>query len=170
MDVSNEKTDESNNSQKDFSYIIDYYQKSEMANELDGAIFIIYRFTDKYKDYMDVLKGCLENIVKIHLRFELSHAYHPKIYVENNYLMIFEQGRYKEPTQMEDDINEVLLGMIEGKVKCDNYKDIVKSYKMKNVKIIEKNPASHFNKFIEETNNIQNEEEKYLKKNFLKAF
>ena len=71
---SNDDKSNTNNSQKDFSYIIDYFQKSNMQNELDGAIFIIYRFEDKFKDYMDVLKGCLENIAKIQLRFELSHA------------------------------------------------------------------------------------------------
>ena len=162
----------SDNSRKDFSYIIDYYQKSNMPNELDGGIFIIYRFDDKFIDYMDVLKGCLENIAKIHLRFELSHSYHPKIYVENNFLMIFEQGRYKEPTEMEDDINEVLLGMIKGKIKCDNYKDIVKSYKMKNKEITEKNPANLFNYFISEGNSNENERGKnnYIKKKFPKTF
>ena len=141
-----------------------------MENELDGGIFIIYRFEDKYKKYMDVLKGCLENIAKIYLRFEYSHAYHPKIYVENNFLMIFEQGLYKEPTEMEDDINEVLLGMIQGKIKCDNYKDIVKSYNMKKEDILEKNPINLFNEFISSTN--KNEEEKYqiikYPKNFVK--
>ena len=169
IDTSNNSKN-SNNSQKDFSYIIDYYQKSNMPNELDGGIFIIYRFDDKFKDYMDVLKGCLENIAKIYLRFELSHSYHPKIYVENNFLMIFEQGRYREPTEMEDEINEVILGMIEGKIKCDNYKDIVKSYKMKNIEIFEKNPANLFNQFIDEGNSNENENNNYLKKKFPKNF
>ena len=170
-DSSNEEKSNSNNSHKDFSYIIDYYQKSNMPNELDGAIFIIYRFDDKFKDYMDVLKGCLENIAKIHLRFELSHAYHPHIYLENNFFMIFEQGRFKEPTEMEDEINEILLGMIKGDIKCDNYKDIVKSYKLKYKEMFEKNPANLFNQFISGNNNNEKENNiKYIKKKFPKNF
>ena len=140
------------NSKKDYSYIIDYYQKSTMADELDGAIFIIYRFDDEFKDYMDVFKGCLENIGKIYLRFEYSHAYHPKVYVENNFLMIFEQGRYREPIEYEDEINEVIYKMLKGEVKCHNYKDIVKSYKMKNNEINNKSPENLFNGFISRVN------------------
>ena len=168
-DLSN---NESNNNQKkkDFSYIIDYYQKSEMPDEYDGAILIMYRFEDKYKKYMDVLKGCLENIVKIYLRFEYCNAYHQEIYVDNNFLIIFEQGRYKEPFEMEDDINEVLLGMIQGKIKCDNYKDIIKSYSMKKEEIPEKNPTNLFNEFISATNKNEEKKHKNIKypKNFLK--
>jgi hypothetical protein len=139
-------------SKKDYSYIIDYYQKSTMPDELDGAIFIIYRFDDEFKDYMDVFKGCLENIGKIYLRFEYSHAYHPKVYVENNFLMIFEQGRYREPIEYEDEINEVIFKMLKGEVKCHNYKDIVKSYKMKNNEIKDKSPENLFNGFISRVN------------------
>ena len=139
-----------------------------MVNERDGGIFIIYRFEDKFKDYMNVLKGCLEKIVKINLRFKYSHSYHPKIYFENNFLMIFEQGRYKEPTQMEDEINEVLLGMIKGNIKCDNYKDIVKSYKLKQSKK-EKNPLSLFKKFIGRDDD-ENDDNDYLEKKMPKSF
>lgn len=168
-DKSNSNKESSNDYLKqEFSYIIDYYQKSTMINEYDGGIFIIYKFEDKFKDYMNVLKGCLENIGKIYLRFKYSHSYHPKIYVENNFFMIFEQGRYKEPAEMEDDINEVLLGMIKGNVKCENYKDIIKSYKIKPLDIIEKNPLNLFNSFISEKN--ENENINYLKKKFPKSF
>ena len=157
------------NSKNDYSYIIDYYQKSTMINELDGAIFIIYKFEDEFKDYMEVFKGCLENIGKIYLRFEYSHAYHPKIYVENNFLMIFEQGRYREPIEYEDEINEVLLKMIKGDVKCHNYKDIVKSYKMKNIEIREKNPENLFNEFISR-NSDEGSNNDYSNINFPKTF
>ena len=153
---------------KKFPFIVDYYQKSTMTSERDGGIFIIYRFEDKFKDYMNVLKGCLEKIVKINLRFKYSHSYHPKIYYENNFLMIFEQGRYKEPTEMEDEINEVLLEMIKGNIKCDNYKDIVKSYKLKQGNK-EKNPLSLFNKFIGR-DDYENEDNDYLKKKMPKSF
>ena len=69
---------------------------------------------------------------------------------------------------MEDDINEVLLGMIQGKIKCDNYKDIVKSYKMKKEDIIEKNPTNLFTEFISTTN--KNEEKKHQKIKYPKNF
>ena len=166
--IKNSDTPKSGKKRNKFSFIVDYYQKSTMVNERDGGIFIIYRFEDIFKDYMNVLKGCLEKIVKINLRFKYSHSYHPKIYLENNFLMIFEQGRYKEPTQMEDEINEVLSGMIEGNIKCDNYKDIVKSYKLKQGKK-EKNPLSLFKKFIGR-DDFENEDNDYIKKKMPKSF
>ena len=168
IEIKNSKPTKSEGKRNKFSYIVDYYQKSTMVNERDGGIFIIYRFEDKFKDYMNVLKGCLEKIVKINLRFKYSHSYHPKIYFENNFLMIFEQGRYKEPTQMEDEINEVLLGMIKGNIKCDNYKDIVKSYKLKQGKK-EKNPLSLFKKFIGRDDD-ENDDNDYLEKKMPKSF
>ena len=167
-DVKNSDSPKTEKQRKKFPFIVDYYQKSTMVNERDGAIFIIYRFEDNFKDYMNILKGCLEKIVKINLRFKYSHSYHPKIYFENNFLMIFEQGRYKEPTQMEDEINEVLLGMIKGNIKCDNYKDIVKSYKLKQGQK-EKNPLSLFKKFIG-IDDGENDDNDYLKKKMPKSF
>ena len=158
-------------SKKDFSFIVDYYQKSTMPNELDGGIFILYKYEEKFNQYMEILKGCLESISKIYLRFELFHAYHPHIYVEKNFFMIFEQGRHKEVTQMEDEINEILLGMINGKIKCDNYKDIIKSYRIKTENINEKNPENLFKEFISEGNNNENENGiNYTKIKFPKKF
>ena len=85
--------------------------------------------------------------------------------------MIFEQGRFKELTEMEDEINEILLGMIKGDIKCDNYRDIVKSYKMKYREIYEKNPTNLFNQFISGNNNNEKENSiKYTKKKFPKNF
>ena len=59
---------------------------------------------------MDILYGCLENIGMINLRFNYSNAYRPKFEIYNNNIYIYEQGKFKEIPQMEDDINEVLLG------------------------------------------------------------
>ena len=71
-------------------------------------------------------------------------------------LIIYEQGKYKEIPQMEDDINEVLLGMLNGNVKCENYKDIVKSYKLKGEEKIEKTPEYLFNNFIVKEDRYKN--------------
>ena len=133
---------------KEQNYIIDYYQKSEMKRELDGAIFVIYRFKEKLNDYMQIFKGCMDAITRVNLRLKYMHSYHPNIFVENNFFMIFEQGRYKEPNEMEEEIDQLLLDIIEGKIVCENYNDIVKSFKTKQETIIEKNPDNLFNEFI----------------------
>ena len=133
---------------KEQNYIIDYYQKSEMKRELDGAIFVIYRFKEKLNDYMHIFKGCMDAITRVNLRLKYMHSYHPNIFVENNFFMIFEQGRYKEPNEMEEEIDQLLLDIIEGKIVCENYNDIVKSFKTKQETIIEKNPDNLFNEFI----------------------
>ena len=62
--------------------------------------------------------------------------------------MIFEQGRYKEPTIMEKEIDKLLYDLIQGKITCQNYEDIVTSFKIKEEEIIEKNPANLFNEFV----------------------
>ena len=172
--VNSQKSDSKNNTQKDLPYIITYYQKSNMPNEKDGAIIIYFKFEDKYKDYMDVLKSCLQNIFNIHLKFELSHSFNPKIYIINDNLIFYEQGRYKEPTEMEDEINQVLSEMLIGFINCDNYENIVQSYKLKNREIFEKNPENLFNRFIsDDNNNINNGNiynNKYAKIKFPKTF
>ena len=137
-----------NNNNKEYNYIVDYYQKSEMDRELDGAIFVIYRFKPELNDYMLILKSCMDAITRVNLRLEKMHSYHPKIYVENNFFMIFEQGRYKEPTIMEKEIDKLLYDLIQGKITCQNYEDIVTSFKIKEEEIIEKNPANLFNEFV----------------------
>ena len=52
--------------------------------------------------------------------------------------MIYEQGRYKEPHEMEEEIDQLLLDIIDGKIVCENYNDIVTSFKTKQDLIIEK--------------------------------
>ena len=139
------------------SFIYNYYQKSAMPNEVDNGIVVMYEYDEEYEKYMDILHGCLDNIAMINLRFNYSNAYHPRIYFKKQLLIIYEQGKYKEIPQMEDDINEVLLGMLNGNVKCENYNDIVKSYKLKGEKKKKKTPEYLFNKFIEDKDgNINN--------------
>ena len=74
---------------KEFNYLIDYYQKSEMKSELDGAIFVIYRFQENLNDYFQIFKGCMDAITRVNLRLEKTHSYYPNIFVENNFFMIY---------------------------------------------------------------------------------
>ena len=84
------------------------------------------------------------------LRFKYSNAYTPQIYIDNNYLYIYEQGKYKEVTEMEDDINTVLSEMMSGKLKCENFDDIIDSYYINRYTKKERTPDNLFNDFIEE--------------------
>jgi len=145
---------ENNNLKLGNSFVVNYYQKSTMLEEVDNGILVIYKYDDKYKDYMDILYGCLENIGMINLRFNYSNAYRPKFEIYNNNIYIYEQGKFKEIPQMEDDINEVLLGMLNGNVKCENYADIVNSYKLKSNGKIEKTPEYLYFKLLEEEVNL----------------
>ena len=132
----------------DNSYVINYYQKSKLVNEVDNSILVIYKYDDKYKQYMSVLYGCLNNIGLITLRFNYSNAYSPSFMIIPNYIYIFEQGRYKQVTQMEDDINEVLLKIINGNIQCENYHDIIESFKLKGSENKEKTYNTLFNDYI----------------------
>ena len=152
--------------EKEQNYIIDYYQKSEMKRELDGAIFVIYRFKEKLNDYMQVFKGCMDAITRVNLRLKYMHSYHPSIFVENNFFMIYEQGRYKEPHEMEEEIDQLLLDIIDGKIVCENYNDIVTSFKTKQDLIIEKNPENLFNEFITGTFTNDENVNAYLESEF----
>ena len=131
----------------DSSYIINYYEKPNLSNEIDNAIVVLYEYDKKFSKYMNLLTSCLSNIAMIYLRFNYSNAYTPNIHYNNKYLFIEEQGRYKEVTQMEDDINDVLFRMINGDIQCENYAEIVESYKLKDVKKTEKNIDILFHNF-----------------------
>ena len=62
--------------------------------------------------------------------------------------MILEQGRYKSVGEMEDDINKVLFGMLNGTIKCENYEDIIESHKVKVNEKREKTSDNLFNEFV----------------------
>ena len=151
---------------KEFNYIIDYYQKSEMKKELDGAIFVMYRFKDNLTEYMEIFKSCMDAIARVNLRLKLLHSYHPNIFVENNFFMLYEQGRYKEPNQMEEEIDQLLLDIINGNITCENYNDIVTSFKTKQDEVIEKNQNNLFNEFITGTFTNDENVNKYLEGDF----
>ena len=175
-DNNNENKNEENNNknievnkqynEKEQNYIIDYYQRSEMKRELDGAIFVVYRFKENLNDYMQILKGCMDAITRVNLRLKYMHSYHPSIFVENNFFMIYEQGRYKEPHEMEEEIDQLLLDIIDGKIVCENYNDIVTSFKTKQDLKIEKNPENLFNEFITGTFTNDENVNAYLESEF----
>ena len=108
-------------------YVISYYQKSELTNEIDNAIIVDYKFDRNMTNYANVFMQCLYNIGMIYLRFNYSNGYGVTIYRYDDSVIIYEQGRYREVTQMEDDINKVFQGMLSGEIQCENYKDIVDS-------------------------------------------
>ena len=132
----------------DTPYVINYYEKSKLEKEIDNSILVVYKYDEIYDKYSKILQACLKNIGMTSLRFNYSDAYAPSISVYLNHIYIYEQGRYKEVTQMEDDINEVLLGMINGNIKCENYNDIIRSFKLKGEKKSEKTYISLFNDYI----------------------
>ena len=166
----NQKCDNKEQKRKEFNYVIDYYQKSEMKRELDGAIFVIYRFKENLNDYMQIFKNCMDAITRVNLRLEKSHSYHPNLFVENNFFMLYEQGRYKEPNKMEEEIDELLLDIINGKIVCENYNDIVTSFKTKQDEKIEKNIDNLFNEFITGTFTNDENVNSYLESDFPDTF
>ena len=112
----------------------------------------------------------MDAITRVNLRLEKTHSYHPNIFVENNFFMIFEQGRYKEPHIMEEEIDELLLDIINGKIICENYNDIVTSFKTKKDEKIEKNIDNLFNEFITGTFTNDENVNSYLESDFPENF
>ena len=131
------------------SFVYNFYQKSNTS--IDNSVLVIYNINNNtyYSKYINVLQGCLLKIGMTSLRFNYTNAYSPSIMVLPDRISIYEQGRYKEITQMEDDINEVILGMINGNIQCENYEDIIKSYKLKSSNKIEKTYKTLFRDFVD---------------------
>ena len=135
--------------EKTDNYIINYYQQSEMEGEVDNGIFIDYAVEGKISPYLDLLVNCLNSIFYKELRFELSNSYDPSIMSLGTDLVIFEQGRYKNLLDMENDINTVIYNILNGKIKCDNYSEIIESMNLESSTKPEKTPDYLFNKFVE---------------------
>ena len=128
--------------------IINYYQKSNLTTEFDNGIILIYTFDENYQDYMNIFSKCfLGNALSI-LRLNFSNSYSPRVFIENGGFIIFEQGRYKSIGEMEDDINIVLFGMLNGTFQCENYEDIIESHKIKVEEKKEKTSDNLFNEFV----------------------
>ena len=134
-------------------YIINYYQKSEMIEEADNSILVTYSYEKKYWVVLLIFERCLIGPSKKILRFENSNTYSPKVFLNDNYFGIFEQGRYKEVFEMEDDINDFLYKVINGEIQCPGYFEIIQSFINDNQNIKkEKTPDNLFDKFIDVEN------------------
>ena len=107
--------------------VVNYYQKSEM-NVPQNGIIVVYEFPENYTKYIEIFRGCFQAIALNYLQFNYTNAYNPSIKIENNIFQIFEQGLYKEVDEMEDDINQVLFDVFEGKINFSNYDEILESY------------------------------------------
>ena len=156
---------QSNLKNEENSFIINYYEKSNKLDVPDNSILVKYKFEMKYLGLMVVLSSCMNAYAVPLLRFNYSDAYTPQIYVKDNFLNIYERGRYKEIDGMEDDINKVIYYMINGSLECPNYEDIVKSYIIKGDNKVDKTPEYLFEAFIEKLypNNFKNlKKEEYL--------
>ena len=145
------------------SFVINYYTKSNLKSVIDNSIVIRYKFDQKYRYYFNVLMGCLNNIAMIYLRFNYSHSYSPRILMyineKNEFsLVLYEQGRYKEVTEMEEDINGLILGMLNGSIQCENYNNIVESYKIEEVRKFEKSYDNSLFQFFQERDEEDQEE------------
>ena len=133
------------------SYIINYYEKSKFLDIPDNSILVVYQYEQKYLGVMNVLSACMKMFAVPLLRFNYSNAYTPEITTANNrYLFIFERGKYKGIDGMEDDINQVIYDMLNGKYKVPNYLDIVKSFILQGNDKVDKTPDYLFDSFLEE--------------------
>ena len=147
------------------SYVINYYTKSNLTSVIDNSIIVRYKFDSKYQNKIFVLMGCLSNIAMIYLRFNYSHSYSPQLFVYVNgkdeySLIIYEQGRYKEVTEMEADINDLIKGILNGTIQCENYNTIVESHQIKEEEYIEKSyDNSYYNFFYDDYEDEEEEEE-----------
>ena len=144
--------------EKTDNYVINYYQQCEMEGEVDNGIFIDYEVEETISPYLDLLEKCLKSIFNKELRFELSNSYDPSIMSLGTDLIIFEQGRYKNLLDMENDINTVIYNILNGKIKCDNYSEIIESLNLESSTKPEKTPDYLFNKFVEKkmVSNLKN--------------
>ena len=147
-------------------YIINYYQKSEMLDEVDNSILVKYHYEKKYQKLLKVFTACMEMVGIPLLRFNYSNSYKPAIFLDQEYFNILERGKYKEVDGMEDDINKVIYGVINGDIDCPNYANILKSYSLKGSEKIEKTPDNLFElfKYDFELRKLKaEEEEEFLK-------
>ena len=127
----NFKIFKTNKLKEESPFIINYYEKSNLVYNIENAIMVVYKFDQKYSKYKDIFLECFLNTGFIYLRFNYSNTYGLSAYYSSDYLYIYEHGRYKEVTEMEDDINKFIKGMLDGSIQCENYKDIIESYNIK---------------------------------------
>ena len=129
-------------------FVTNYYEQSKMEREVENGLLVMYEIKEEYQQYINVLIGCLESISLEHLRYKKSNTYKPVIQYLDNTLYIYEQGNYKDISQMEDDLNTVLKEMIEENIQCEHYTDFVDSYEIEEINKKEKTPSYLFDNWI----------------------
>ena len=90
-----------------------------MPKEVDNGILVIYEYDEKYKNYMDILKGCFDNIAMINLDLIIQMHIIQEFLLMNQEIYYLSLSKENvEMSQMQGDINEILLGMLKGNVLC----------------------------------------------------
>ena len=135
-----------NNNNEESTYVKNFYLKSTYDDPRNGII-VGYKVPEEYDIYFKIFASCLIIPSFEYLRFNRTNAYTPDISYENKLFLIYEAGVTKEVDVMEDDINNFLLDIIEGKIKSSNYERIRESYLVNQIKI-EKTFDTLFDQFI----------------------
>ena len=140
-----------NNNNEESTYVKNFYLKSTYDDPRNGII-VGYKVPEEYDIYFKIFASCLIIPSFEYLRFNRTNAYTPsiiydKIY-DNKLFLIYEAGVTKEVDVMEDDINNFLLDIIEGKIKSSNYERIRESYLVNQEIKIEKTFDTLFDQFI----------------------
>ena len=136
--------------------VVNYYQKSTSEDPKNGII-VAYEFPKNFTNYINIFRACFWIIELNYLRFNYTNAYTPLALTDENNFIILEKGLYKEVDQMEDDIDRVLLGTLEGKINVSNYKEIVESYTTQEKAKKEKTLDNLFEEFINPENNANSD-------------
>jgi hypothetical protein len=116
-----------NNNNEESIYVKNFYNKS-ICNDPRNGIIVSYIVPEEYNTYFEIFLSCLNVPSLEYLRFNRTNVYTPIISYKNNMFQIYEAGVTKEVDIMEDDINNFLLDIIEGKIKSSNYERIRESY------------------------------------------
>ena len=136
-----------NNNNEESTYVKNFYLKSTYDDPRNGII-VGYKVPKEYDIYFKIFASCLITPSFEYLRFNRTNAYTPSIIYNNKLFLIYEAGVTKEVDVMEDDINNFLLDIIEGKIKSSNYERIRESYLVNQEIKIEKTFDTLFDQFI----------------------
>ena len=139
-----------NNNNEESTYVKNFYLKSIYDDPRNGII-VGYKVPEEYDIYFKIFASCLITPSFEYLRFNRTNTYTPNIIYASSRFQILETGVTKEVDVMEDDINNFLLDIIEGKIKSSNYERIRESYLVNQEIKIEKTFDTLFDQFINDT-------------------
>ena len=138
-----------NNNNEESTYVKNFYLKSTYDDPRNGII-VGYKVPEEYDIYFKIFASCLIIPSFEYLRFNRTNAYTPRIIYASSRFQILEAGVTKEVDVMEDDINNFLLDIIEGKIKSSNYERIRESYLVNQEIKNEKTFDTLFDQFIDD--------------------